>query len=707
MKHITSLIFILFLAVITALGCSTAVAVKSPGKTPLKTEPSSPLIKPVAEIEKEGPIFSKALSPDGLRLALGSSKKIEVWNVIKKTKLWAFESQGRDISSLAFSPDGSILAAGSYQVIELWDMKQGVRIDTFLGPNDYVTALAFSADGRLLVSGSKGAESAIHVWNVSEKKVVNRLTYETQYAEMVVAIAISADGGWVASVGLSRKVRVWNMKMNSSSPDQEFEPSATSLAVAFHPDGKTLAVGTFDGQVVLYELAGGKIGRTLTGHTGKVTSIGYSADGATLVSASLDGTVIRWAMETGVKINSKKLDQDTQSIAISADGMRVVAIGHNGAAVFTLKEKEGVPPMIAIFTPTHQQTVEQPKIRLTGQILDDVGVVEIGIDVNGVPLGDSSGMSDKERDLKVQPEPNVNQRKIALDRLIPLIVGQNRITVTAYDQEGLSNTDTVEITYEAEKGKVYAAVIGISRYKNAPGLKYADEDALAFYEYLLHTNNVPKEQVTLLQNEEATLENVKSLLGEVIKRKARKQDTVIIYYAGHGVPEPDSNSLDGDGLEKYLVPYDADPNRLYSTALPMEDMAKIFSKLSAERVILIQDTCYSGSSGEGRTVQTAFMTRSVSGNFLDRVAKGEGRVIITASRANEVSLERDDLRHGVFTYYLLEAFRHGDSDGDGFISANEAFDYVSREVPKATGQNQNPVMKGEIVSPIILGKVVE
>jgi uncharacterized caspase-like protein len=97
---------------------------------------------------------------------------------------------------------------------------------------------------------------------------------------------------------------------------------------------------------------------------------------------------------------------------------------------------------------------------------------------------------------------------------------------------------------------------------------------------------------------------------------------------------------------------------------------------------------------------------SISDSFLDRVAQGEGRVIITASEPNEVSMEREDLGHGIFTYYLLESLSKGDIDGDGSITANEVFRYVSKWVPVASGQNQHPVKKGEErKAEIVLGKV--
>ena len=78
---------------------------------------------------------------------------------------------------------------------------------------------------------------------------------------------------------------------------------------------------------------------------------------------------------------------------------------------------------------------------------------------------------------------------------------------------------------------------------------------------------------------QANLKVLHSTLGTRIKKKAGKDDMVIIYFAGHGATERDYMSPDGDGLEKYLLPYDADPNDLYASALPMREIAHIFYRI--------------------------------------------------------------------------------------------------------------------------------
>ena len=77
---------------------------------------------------------------------------------------------------------------------------------------------------------------------------------------------------------------------------------------------------------------------------------------------------------------------------------------------------------------------------------------------------------------------------------------------------------------------------------------------------------------------------------------------------------------------------------------------------------------------------------------------------MTASGPNETSTENDELKHGVFTYFLLEGLRgKADIDTDGIITVDEVYRYVSKEVPKATEQRQHPIKKGIVEGQLILG----
>jgi len=91
------------------------------------------------------------------------------------------------------------------------------------------------------------------------------------------------------------------------------------------------------------------------------------------------------------------------------------------------------------------------------------------------------------------------------------------------------------------------------------------------YKFLTTKAGFASDHIKLLLNNDATTKNVKSALGTFLTRKAMKNDTVFIYYSGHGAPEIDASSLDGDGMSKYIVTYDSDPEISTQTAFPMEE----------------------------------------------------------------------------------------------------------------------------------------
>ena len=309
------------------------------------------------------------------------------------------------------------------------------------------------------------------------------------------------------------------------------------------------------------------------------------------------------------------------------------------------------PPVIALASPVDGKEVKIDRITVVGAAASEKGISRIEFRVN-----EELVVRRQSRDVKVVAKKTISQNTLEFSESIPLREGINQVTVTAFDGEQLSSVRTLTITRVVAKGKIWAVVIGISNYKMVSPLRYADKDAMAFHDYLIQDVGVPKEHMTLLTNDRATLFSLKQTLGTHLKRKAGPKDTVIIFYAGHGAPEPDAMSPDGDGLEKYLIPYDADPQDLYTTGLPMREVETIFHRLHAERVIFITDSCYSGATG-GRTFATSNRRAVVSDNFLTRLSQGKGRVVLTASRAGEISEERDDLEHGVFTYYLLQGLK--------------------------------------------------
>jgi hypothetical protein len=363
-----------------------------------------------------------------------------------------------------------------------------------------------------------------------------------------------------------------------------------------------------------------------------------------------------------------------------------------------LAEGARVPPVILVASPQDGWETEASVVTLSGVVQDAQGLEVLEISVNNEAL----------KSYRTEGDPSQGReavKRLEFQERVPLRRGENQIKINAVDLEGFFTEKVLTVRSVEKKRNVWAVVIGVNSYPKVRHLKYAVNDATAFYNHLVEYNQIPKENVILLLDQEATLTRLRSALGIYLKNKASKDDMVIIYFAGHGATERDATSPDGDGLEKYLLPYDADPKELYATALPMEEISRLFSRIRSDRLVFIVDSCYSGASG-GRTISVSDIRAGISDGFLDRITGGKGKIILTASGANEVSEENDELRHGVFTHFLLEGLQgQADTDGDGLITVDEVYTYVSKQVPQATNQEQHPVKKGIVEGPLVLSVV--
>ena len=250
----------------------------------------------------------------------------------------------------------------------------------------------------------------------------------------------------------------------------------------------------------------------------------------------------------------------------------------------------------------------------------------------------------------------------------------------------------------------YAVVIGINEYvdPNIPNLRFARADAEAIHDVLIDPaiGRFKPENVRLLVDSEATERNIRSALGTQLPRRAGHDSTVVIYFAGHGAPVVDTRAHSADGLEKYLIPHDAVADDLRATGISMDTVQQYFSWLDASQVVCFLDSCYSGTAGGRSFDNPSFQTRAMlSDEFLDSLGS-EGRFVVTACAANEVSLEDPKLGHGIFTQRLVEGLRGAaDTDADGRVTIDELYEYVYKNVERdarSLGGSMNPVKKGSV-----------
>ena len=296
-----------------------------------------------------------------------------------------------------------------------------------------------------------------------------------------------------------------------------------------------------------------------------------------------------------------------------------------------------------------------------------------------------------------------------------------------------------------KKAKVWAVVVGVSKYsKNKSlNLKYSDADAKSFYNFLHSAGggSVQKNQIALLLNEQATSQEVRLTMKEIFSQ-ASDDDVVVLYIASHGLTEQG---------EFYFLTTEAEVGSLKNTSLSRLDIAEGLKGCKAKKKMVFADACHSGNIGDvmniaasnntpekkeikteqkqadkqmvasakqekikvspgsrgidtdGKNNKTKESTQTpeqleASSKLLIEMAQvNEGHAIMTASTGGQKSLE--DIKwgggHGVFTYYLIEGLKgSADSDKNKFVSFKELNNYVYRSVMDATNMEQSPIFQG-------------
>lgn len=244
----------------------------------------------------------------------------------------------------------------------------------------------------------------------------------------------------------------------------------------------------------------------------------------------------------------------------------------------------------------------------------------------------------------------------------------------------------------------WAVVVGVNEYQRSgvSDLKYAVSDAKLFAQALTDIVGVPRDQLFLYTTEAQSSTEMPRLTNlvyrlEWLKERVQPQDTIVFYFAGHGV--------EAEG-ETFLLMDNADNRSKATLSMSTLNARLLFDLLEQCQVkdtLVVLDACRNDPTA-GRGAEDNPMTDSMSRGLVFQPVAGQTNkdrhlATLFACNVGERSYEWPDKGHGFFTYYLVEGLKSGQNITLGGLSA-----FVREQVASASsqvGEKQQPTLRYE------------
>ena len=212
------------------------------------------------------------------------------------------------------------------------------------------------------------------------------------------------------------------------------------------------------------------------------------------------------------------------------------------------------------------------------------------------------------------------------------------------------------------KSRRIAVIAGIDSYTPAGGfspLQFASRDAAELAEELEKNQGYT---VHLFQNEKVARIDLRAALREAADRTNNSESTLLFFFAGHGGESRDHK-------HQYLATYGCAADNMAEFCMPLTEVEEILAGASAPRKMMFIDACRSNLEATGERGAPTI-------NRYSQLEAAQGLRILNSTGADQISYEEPRLKHGVFTYFLLEGLRGRAADDDHLITFEGLTNYV-------------------------------
>ncbi|GBU28314.1 hypothetical protein R84B8_01872 [Treponema sp. R8-4-B8] len=663
-------------------------------------------------------IRSAAFSPDEKTIvSLSNDETLRLWDVETGQEIKCI-STGRS-GNVRFSPDGKrILVRSIENDFLLLDTETGKVIRKFLLLNSgYIFSTVFSPDGKYILSGS--SNKTIKLWEAETgEEIRNYLGHTGQ----VMSAVFSPDGKQILSGSDDGTVRLWNtetgQEINRFSENLEYV-----LSVAFSPDGKYILSDSASNTLYLRDVKTGKTVKSFSGHTSMVFSIVFSSDGKQILSGSYDGTVRLWDVATGkeiaqfisfiggewivitpegyynaspngdnylnVRINNNVYGIDQFRKIFYRPEIVATALSSNAAAYQAMVKKAGAniknampPPKVTIEPVKSTEAIKTEQTKITVTINDDnLEIKNVWINVNGRQV---AGKSVSRAIVMPASGLNVTGKDKKMYFTIPLDVEDGNNVVEVFASNGYAEgRDTISFNAEIRQAlpDLWMIAIGVNDYSSplVSDLAYAVNDAKELADVFKRQEVKRYAKVnTLVIADGERQKPTAAVIRESFTwfKQAKERDLCILFIAGHAVNDSGGNYffLPADAA------FDESGNIDTKTAISHIEINSVLDMPG--RKLFILDTCHSAGAGKSGIADT---------NSFIRQAMEYYPVIFSSSRGSELSQERPEYKHGIFTYGIIKGIEGAAvSASSGTVTMKSLDSYVSEVVSEMSGGRQNP-----------------